>query len=65
MLRAGQVGVIGSDAHGGRRQPALTLALAACGQAGVATPDAQRLVAATPHRLLERGLHVPEPALAA
>jgi protein-tyrosine phosphatase len=65
MLRAGQVSVIGSDAHGGRRQPALTLALAACGQAGMAPVDAQRLVAATPHRLLERGLHVPAPALAA
>src|SRR3954447_20236722 len=65
MLRAGQVSVIGSDAHGGRRQPALTLALAACGQAGVAPQDAQRLVGATPHRLLERGLRVPAPALAA
>src|SRR3954467_13508042 len=65
MLRPGRIGVIGSDAHGGRRQPALTLALAACGQAGVAPHDAQRLVGATPHRLLERGLHVPAAALAA
>jgi protein-tyrosine phosphatase len=65
MLRAGQVGLIGSDAHGGRRQPALTLAVAACGQAGMAPQDAQRLVSATPHRLLERGLYVPAPALAA
>jgi hypothetical protein len=63
MLRARQVGVLGSDAHGGRRQPALTLALAACGQAGMAPHDEQRLVAATPHRLLERGLQVAEPAL--
>jgi protein-tyrosine phosphatase len=64
MLRGGQVGVVGSDAHGGRRQPALTLALAACGQAGMAPHDAQRLIAATPHRLLERGLHALAPALA-
>src|SRR3954453_12903900 len=65
MLRLGRVGIIGSDAHGGGRQPALTLALAACGQAGMGTHDAQRLVAATPHRLLERGLHVVTPSLAA
>lgn len=63
LLRAGQVGAIASDAHGGRRQPALTLAVAACGQAGVGAHEAWRLVGATPHRLLERGLQVP--ALAA
>jgi protein-tyrosine phosphatase len=65
MLRAGHVGLIASDAHGGRRQPALTLAVAACGQAGLGSHDAQRLVGSTPHRLLERGLSVPELALAA
>jgi hypothetical protein len=65
LLRAGSVGLIASDAHGGRRQPALTLAVAACGQAGLSGHDAQRLVGSTPHRLLERGLHVPAPALAA
>ncbi|MEA2468536.1 MAG: protein-tyrosine phosphatase [Thermoleophilaceae bacterium] len=65
LLRAGQVGLIASDAHGGRRQPALTLAVAACGQAGLSAHDATRLVGSTPHRLLERGLHVPAPALAA
>jgi len=65
LLRAGAVGLIASDAHGGRRQPALTFGVAACGQAGVTGHDAQRLAAATPHRLLERGLHVPAPALAA
>ena len=65
LLRAGSVGLIASDAHGGRRQPALTLAVAACGQAGLSSHDAQRLVGSTPHRLLERGLHVPAPALAA
>jgi tyrosine-protein phosphatase YwqE len=65
MLRAGKVGLIASDAHGGRRQPALTLGVAACGQAGLSSHDAQRLVGAVPHRLLERGLVTPELALAA
>src|SRR3954447_23744799 len=65
LLRGGSVGVIASDAHGGRRQPALTLAVAACGQAGLSSHDATRLVGSTPHRLLERGLHVPAQALAA
>jgi protein-tyrosine phosphatase len=65
LLRRGSVGLIASDAHGGRRQPALTLAVAACGQAGLSAHDATRLVGATPHRLLERGLHVPAHALAA
>jgi protein-tyrosine phosphatase len=59
LLRAGSVGLIASDAHGGRRQPALTMAVAACGQAGLSAHDAQRLVGSTPHRLLERGLAVP------
>jgi hypothetical protein len=59
------VGLIASDAHGGRRQPALTLAMAACGQAGLSPHEAQRLVSATPHRLLERGLQVPAAPLAA
>jgi protein-tyrosine phosphatase len=59
MLRAGRVGVIASDAHGGRRQPALTLAVAACGQAGLSTHDAHGLVGSAPHQLLERGLAVP------
>ena len=65
MLRAGSVGVIASDAHGGRRQPALTLGVAACGQAGLSSHDAQRLVGAVSHRLLERGLAVPAMAVAA
>jgi tyrosine-protein phosphatase YwqE len=65
MLRTGSVGLIASDAHGGRRQPALTLAVAACGQAGITAHDAQRLVGSTPHRLLERGLAVPALAAAA
>jgi protein-tyrosine phosphatase len=65
LLRGGSVGVVASDAHGGRRQPALTVAIAACGQAGLSSHDAARLVSAAPHRLLERGLHVPAPALAA
>ncbi|MEA2441796.1 MAG: protein-tyrosine phosphatase [Thermoleophilaceae bacterium] len=65
LLRAGRVGLIASDAHGGRRQPALTLAVAACGQAGLGSHDAQRLVGSTPHRLLERGLSVPALAVAA
>jgi protein-tyrosine phosphatase len=65
MLRAGMVGLIASDAHGGRRQPALTLGVAACGQAGVSGHEAQRLVGSVPHRLLERGLAVPPVALAA
>jgi protein-tyrosine phosphatase len=65
MLRSGKVGLIASDAHGGRRQPALTLGVAACGQAGLSSHDAQRLVGAVPHRLLERGLAAPAAALAA
>jgi protein-tyrosine phosphatase len=65
LLKAGSVGLIASDAHGGRRQPALTLAVAACGQAGLTAHDATRLVGSTPHRLLERGLHVPALAAAA
>ncbi|MEA2431571.1 MAG: protein-tyrosine phosphatase [Thermoleophilaceae bacterium] len=65
MLRSGKVGLIASDAHGGRRQPALTLGVAACGQAGLSSHDAQRLVGAVPHRLLERGLAVPALAVAA
>jgi protein-tyrosine phosphatase len=65
MLRAGRVGLIASDAHGGRRQPALTLGAAACGQAGLSSHDAHRLVGSTPHRLLERGLAVPAFAVAA
>jgi protein-tyrosine phosphatase len=65
MLRAGKVGLIASDAHGGQRQPALTLGVAACGQAGLNSHDAQRLAGAVPHRLLERGLAVPAFAIAA
>jgi protein-tyrosine phosphatase len=65
LLKTGKVGLIASDAHGGRRQPALTIGVAACGQAGMSAHDARRLVGSTPHRLLERGLSVPVPALAA
>lgn len=65
MLRARTVGLIASDAHGGVRQPALTIGVAACGQAGFNAHDAQRLVGTVPHRLLERGLAVPSVALAA
>jgi protein-tyrosine phosphatase len=65
MLRAGKVGLIASDAHGGVRQPALTIGVAACGQAGLTAYDAQRLAASVPHRLLERGLTVPPLAVAA
>jgi protein-tyrosine phosphatase len=64
LLRGGSVGVIASDAHGGMRQPALTTALAACGRAGLDPRDAARLVGATPHRLLERGLRARTPATA-
>jgi protein-tyrosine phosphatase len=64
LLRAGKVGLIASDAHGGRRQPALTLAVAACGQTGIGEHDARRFVGATPHRLLERGLALPALAIA-
>jgi protein-tyrosine phosphatase len=65
LLRAGHVSLIGSDAHGGRRQPALTIAVAAAGQAGLRPHEAQRLVSGTPHQLLERGLHAPAVAVAA
>jgi protein-tyrosine phosphatase len=65
LLRAGSVGLIASDAHGGRRQPALTMGVAACGQAGLSSHDATRLVSSAPHRLLERGLVVPALPVAA
>jgi protein-tyrosine phosphatase len=65
LLREGCVSLIASDAHGGRRQPALTLGVAACGQAGVPVHDARRMVGATPHRLLERGLPAAVSAAAA
>ena len=65
LLRSGKVGLIASDAHGGVRQPALTIGVAACGQAGLGSHDAQRLAGAVPHRLLERGLTVPPLAIAA
>ncbi|MEA2459095.1 MAG: protein-tyrosine phosphatase [Thermoleophilaceae bacterium] len=64
LLRTGKVGLIASDAHGGRRQPALTLAVAAAGQAGLSSHDVRRMVGSTPHQLLERGLSVPALALA-
>src|SRR4051812_47655867 len=59
LLRGGSVGVIASDAHGGRRQPALSVAVAACGQAGMNGHEAQRLVGSTPHPPLGRGLSGP------
>jgi protein-tyrosine phosphatase len=65
LLRAGKVALIASDAHGGRRQPALAMAVAAAGQAGLSAYDVRRMVGSTPHRLLERGLHVPALATAA
>jgi protein-tyrosine phosphatase len=63
LLERAPRAVIASDAHGGRRMPALTLALEALAEARV--PQARRLAEQVPRELLERGLSVRPDALAA
>jgi protein-tyrosine phosphatase len=56
LARAGQVSVIASDAHAPvDRGPALSGAVRALRREGVAAAEAERLVAAAPRALLERG----------
>jgi protein-tyrosine phosphatase len=57
--------VIASDAHGGRRMPALGLALTALRTAGMARDDAIRLISDGPRSLLEDGVAAGRGALAA
>lgn len=64
LVREGRALVIGSDAHGGRRRPALLLGCDAAVEAGLTRGDAERLVRANPRRLLERGLAAPRHASA-
>jgi protein-tyrosine phosphatase len=63
LLQRAPTAVIASDAHGGKRMPALIAALAALTKAGV--PDPVALVSSAPRALLEHGLAVAPDALAA
>ena len=63
LLQRAPQAVIASDAHGGERAPALTLALGALASLRVSEPA--RFVDATPRRLLEHGLARGRDALAA
>jgi protein-tyrosine phosphatase len=64
LLREGRAQLIGSDAHGGRRTPALLLGMQAAMEAGLTRRDAERLVRSNPRRLLERGVPAPRYASA-
>lgn len=63
LLQRAPRAVIASDAHGGKRMPALTDALGVLAQAGV--PDPVRRAGEAPRALLEHGLAVAPDALAA
>ncbi|MBV8947762.1 MAG: hypothetical protein JOZ95_20195 [Solirubrobacterales bacterium] len=54
LLRRAPLAAVASDAHGGARMPALTLALDALTSSGFA--DARRFIDAAPYRLLAHGL---------
>jgi protein-tyrosine phosphatase len=56
--------LVASDAHGGSRQPALSLGVEFAEHAGLDPFAAERLVSVNPLRLLERGLRLPEYAAA-
>jgi len=62
LFREGRAQLIGSDAHGGRRTPALLLGADAAMDAGLTRGDAERLIRTNPRRLLERGLAAPRHA---
>ena len=64
LVREGRCQLIASDAHGGRRTPALLLGLEAALEAGLTRQDAERLVRSNPARVLERGLPAPRYASA-
>jgi tyrosine-protein phosphatase YwqE len=59
LVREGRAQVLASDAHGGRRQPALLLGRDAAAFAELSRRDADCLIRANPRRLLERGVAVP------
>jgi protein-tyrosine phosphatase len=56
LVREGRAEVIASDAHGGRRAPALLLGRDAVTLGGVSRRDADCLIRSNPRRLLESGL---------
>ena len=64
LVREGRCRLIASDAHGGRRTPALLLGLDAALEAGLTRQDAERLVRSNPARVLECGLPTPRYASA-
>lgn len=64
LVREGRCTLVGSDAHGERRAPALPLGMAAAMEAGLTGRDAERLVRSNPRRLLERGVSAPRYASA-
>ena len=59
LVREGRAEVIASDAHGGRRAPALLLGRDAATLAEVSRRDADCLIRTNPRRLLEVGLPAP------
>jgi protein-tyrosine phosphatase len=59
LVREGRAGVVASDAHGGRRAPALLLGRDAATLAEVSRRDADCLIRTNPRRLLETGLPAP------
>ena len=61
LVRAGQVAVVASDAHGPTRPPALVLALRALRQRGVPERLAASLTLRAGRRLLRRGSVPPRP----
>lgn len=63
LLHRARHAAIASDAHGGERMPALTLALDALTAARI--PDPRRLMGSAPYRLLESGLSARPDSLAA
>ena len=65
LVREGRASVIASDAHGGRRAPALLLGREAATLAEVSRRDADCLIRSNPRRLLERGLPAPRHVRAA
>jgi protein-tyrosine phosphatase len=64
LVREGRSQLIGSDAHGARRTPALLLGRDAAIEAGLTRQDAERLVRSNPARVLESGLPAPRYASA-
>jgi protein-tyrosine phosphatase len=59
LVRSGAAYVIASDAHRPARGPVLGAALAELADAGVGVEHAERLVAANPRQLLDRGPRTP------